>query len=78
MYLCTPVVVGSEDSGNSWDFRMTDFLNDCDKDARVYANHLDPDSVLVFSEHCRFRTVATTDGFSTVTTQFITACKLKF
>ena len=62
------VVVGSEDSGNSWDFRMTDFLNDCDKDARVYANHLDPDSVLVFSEHCRFRTVATTDGFSTVTT----------
>ncbi|MBC74681.1 MAG: hypothetical protein CME64_01575, partial [Halobacteriovoraceae bacterium] len=60
------VIVGSNDSGANWDFKFNQFYEECDKDARVYAHHIDPDAVWVFSNHCEFRTVTTTDGFSTV------------
>lgn len=62
------VIVGSNDSGNTWDFKHSQFSERCDKDARVYAHHLDPDAAWVFSKHCEVKAVTTLDGFNTFKT----------
>ncbi len=66
-------IVSSTDAADNWEFKTQYFVESCTYDARVYAHHLDNNYAWVYSDNCRFRTMTTSDGFSTSTKSNISA-----